>query len=171
MRRWPLHAAASAVKMAGSTSGASRGSGTVASATAVVRSRNLAGSPCSSLASARNAVSSKPVTVWLAAVRRPTATATASSSSSSNGGQATVIKVAGGGDFVFEYSGGGAAPAPVTTIAWRLAHIIVPVFGERSAAHFGGPAVDFYEFGYAGTAAQALGQLDHAYPRSIGGLP
>ena len=28
-------------------------------------------------------------------------------------------------------------PAPVTTIAWRLAHLIVGVFGYRAAAHFG----------------------------------
>jgi len=30
-------------------------------------------------------------------------------------------------------------PAPVTTIAWRLGHIIVGVFGMRNASHFGGP--------------------------------
>ena len=28
-------------------------------------------------------------------------------------------------------------PPPVTTIAWRLAHIAIPVFGIRASAHFG----------------------------------
>src|SRR3954468_7671590 len=34
-------------------------------------------------------------------------------------------------------------PAPVTTIAWRLAHINVGIFGMRNAARFGGPPIDY----------------------------
>ena len=30
-------------------------------------------------------------------------------------------------------------PAPVTTIAWRIGHLLVGVFGDRIARHFGGP--------------------------------
>jgi hypothetical protein len=37
-------------------------------------------------------------------------------------------------------------PAPVTTIAWRLAHIIVGIFGSRNASHFGGPATNWASF-------------------------
>jgi hypothetical protein len=55
------------------------------------------------------------------------------------------------------------SPAPVTTIAWRLAHLIVGVFGTRVADHFGGPPIDYQTFSYAGTAAQALQQLDDVY--------
>lgn len=51
----------------------------------------------------------------------------------------------------------------MTTIAWRLDHVIVGVLGLRSASHFGGPPCDYDSFGYAGTAAGALRQLDEAY--------
>ena len=50
-------------------------------------------------------------------------------------------------------------PAPMTTIAWRLAHVIVACLAMRSASHFGRPAVDYESFAYAGTAAEALRQL------------
>ena len=58
----------------------------------------------------------------------------------------------------------------MTTIAWRLAHIIMGCFGARNAAHFGGPPVDYQTFAYAGTAAQALGQLDDAYATWVKGV-
>ncbi|WP_181775985.1 DinB family protein [Amycolatopsis pittospori] len=57
------------------------------------------------------------------------------------------------------------SPPPVTTIAWRLAHIIVGVFAMRNASHFDGPSVDYQTFPYAGSAAEALKQLDDAYAR------
>jgi hypothetical protein len=38
------------------------------------------------------------------------------------------------------------------------------------AAHFGGPPVDYQSFAYAGTAAQALEQLDDAYAAWTGGV-
>ena len=47
----------------------------------------------------------------------------------------------------------------MTTIAWRIAHIVMGCFGMRNATHFGGPPVDYETFEYAGTAAQALRQL------------
>jgi DinB superfamily len=56
------------------------------------------------------------------------------------------------------------------TIAWRLAHVIVGVFGGRNAGHFGGPPVDWDTFNYAGTAAEALVQLDAAYATWIKGV-
>ena len=52
---------------------------------------------------------------------------------------------------------------PVTTIAWRLAHMVVGVLGARVASHFDGPAVDYESFDYAGTAERALQQLDDVY--------
>jgi hypothetical protein len=54
-------------------------------------------------------------------------------------------------------------PAPVTTIAWRLAHIIVGVLGARVHSHFGGPPADYQTWNYARDAATALQQLDDAY--------
>ncbi len=62
------------------------------------------------------------------------------------------------------------SPAPVTTIAWRLAHLITGVFGSRVGDHFGGPPVDYYAFHYAGTAAQALAQLDEVYAAWLAGV-
>ncbi|GAA1708310.1 DinB family protein [Fodinicola feengrottensis] len=61
-------------------------------------------------------------------------------------------------------------PAPVTTIAWRLAHVIIGVFTMRNASHFGGPPADYDTYDYASTADQALKQLDGAYERWIAGV-
>ncbi|NUR86697.1 MAG: DinB family protein [Nonomuraea sp.] len=61
-------------------------------------------------------------------------------------------------------------PAPVTTIAWRIGHIVVGVFGMRSASHFGGPALDYQTFPWAKTADEALRQLDEAYARWSAGV-
>jgi hypothetical protein len=58
----------------------------------------------------------------------------------------------------------------VTTIAWRLAHIIVGCLGARNASHFGGPPADYQTFEYAGTAAQALDQLDAGYAAWVKGV-
>lgn len=54
-------------------------------------------------------------------------------------------------------------PEPVTTIAWRMGHVIVGVFGARTAAHFGGPPCDYTTWKYAVSADEALRQLDEAY--------
>lgn len=61
-------------------------------------------------------------------------------------------------------------PPPVTTIAWRLAHVIVGCLGARLANHFGGPAVDYGTFPYSLTAVGALAQLDEAYAAWIDAL-
>jgi len=61
-------------------------------------------------------------------------------------------------------------PPPVTTIAWRLAHVIVGVFAMRSASHFDGPATDWTRFDYAETGAAALAQLDEEYARWMAGV-
>lgn len=76
----------------------------------------------------------------------------------------------GQGEYVLEYAYPEPEIPPVTTIAWRLAHVIVGVFGERNASHFGAPHVEWESFDYAGTAAQALAQLDDAYATWIKGL-
>ncbi|MEU0883531.1 DinB family protein [Lentzea sp. NPDC005914] len=60
-------------------------------------------------------------------------------------------------------------PTPVTTIAWRMAHIIVGVFNMRTASHFGGPPADHTTWQYAMTADDALKQLDDAYEAWLAG--
>lgn len=77
---------------------------------------------------------------------------------------------AGAGDFTMDYAMPPNDPEPVTTIAWRLAHIIVGVFGSRNASHFGGPPVDYPTFTFAGTADEALRQLDEVHDAWISGV-
>ena len=78
-------------------------------------------------------------------------------------GQSRAPVQAGSGAFTIDFAFPEPDPAPVTTIAWRLGHVIVGVLGARVASHFGGPPVDYESFAYAGTAAEALDQLDEAY--------
>lgn len=54
-------------------------------------------------------------------------------------------------------------PAPITTIAWRLAHVVVGVLTVRNAAHFGRAETSYETFPYAVTASGALAQLDEEY--------
>jgi hypothetical protein len=77
---------------------------------------------------------------------------------------------AGSGRFTIDFEYPEPKPVPVTTIAWRLAHIIIGVLGARVHSHFGGPAVDYDTFDYAGTAREALAQLDQGYAAWIEGV-
>jgi len=61
-------------------------------------------------------------------------------------------------------------PEPVTTIAWRLAHVIVGVLAVRAHSHFNGPPADYETWSYATTAADALSQLDDAYANWMAGV-
>lgn len=72
----------------------------------------------------------------------------------------------GGVDFVYPEP----EPTPVTTISWRLAHVIIGVFAMRSHSHFGGPAADYESWPYATDAATALAQLDTEYQRWTAGV-
>ena len=67
---------------------------------------------------------------------------------------------AGGGDFVIDFAYPEPEPAPFTTIAWRLGHVIVGVLAMRNASHFGAPPADYGTWEYAGDAVTALAQLD-----------
>ena len=62
-------------------------------------------------------------------------------------------------------------PAPFTTIAWRLAHVIIGVLAMRNHSHFGGPPADYQSWAYATDAATALRQLDDAYENMDRGCP
>ena len=77
---------------------------------------------------------------------------------------------AGGGEFVMDFEYPEPEPAPVTTIAWRLGHVTVGVFGMRNASHFGGPAIDYHSVIWPADAASALSELDAAYERWTAGV-
>lgn len=85
-------------------------------------------------------------------------------------GESAAPIAAGSGEFTIDFAMPEPDPPPVTTIAWRLGHIIVGVLGMRVAGHFGGPAMDYQSFDYAGTAAGALRQLDEVYAGWIAGV-
>jgi hypothetical protein len=75
------------------------------------------------------------------------------------GTSAAPIQV-GAGAVTLDYAIPEPVPPPFTTIAWRLAHVIVGVLAMRNATHFGAPAVSYQSWEYAETAATALEQLE-----------
>ncbi|MEU5873189.1 DinB family protein [Glycomyces sp. NPDC047369] len=85
-------------------------------------------------------------------------------------GTSTAPMSAGSGAWTVDHASPDPVPAPVTTIAWRLAHIIVSCLGYRVGWHFGGQDVDSQTFAYAGTADEALHQLDEMYGRWNAGV-
>lgn len=82
----------------------------------------------------------------------------------------TATRRAGAGDWLIDFAMPEPTPPPVTTIAWRLAHVIVGVLAMRNGNHFGGPPTDYDRWDYAGTAAGALDQLDAAYRHWTSGV-
>lgn len=84
--------------------------------------------------------------------------------------EASTELAAGGGDLVIDFAYPTPEPAPVTTIAWRLGHVTVGVFGERNASHFGGPPMTYWTVEWPDTAAAALAMLDEGYARWVDGV-
>ena len=84
-------------------------------------------------------------------------------------GQSSAPASFGTGEFTLDYGDPSPDPEPVTTIAWRLAHLIAG-FAQDSGARFGGPPVDGSTLPYAGTAAQALRQLGHEHETWVQGV-
>ncbi len=77
--------------------------------------------------------------------------------------EASTSHAGGRGDLVIDYVWPEPSAAPLTTIAWRLGHVIVGCFAERTGHHFGGVPTDYERWIYAGTAAEAVAQLDAAH--------
>jgi hypothetical protein len=73
------------------------------------------------------------------------------------------IRPDGKGRFAADFAFPEPSPAPPTTIAWLMAHITIGCLGMRAASHFGGPPMAYETWEYAGTADDALKQLDAAY--------
>jgi DinB superfamily len=80
------------------------------------------------------------------------------------------VEQPGRGPFTIDWVHPAPDPPPVTTIAWRIAHIVVGVFAMRTASHFGGPEAGYDTWPYPGTAAEALDQLDTAYAGWLAGV-
>jgi hypothetical protein len=85
-------------------------------------------------------------------------------------GAGTAPVQAGVGAMTIDFAIPEPDPPPLTTIAWRLGHVIVGVLAVRNAAHFGRAATDYQTFEYATTAADALAQLDAEYAAWMSGV-
>jgi hypothetical protein len=85
-------------------------------------------------------------------------------------GTSTAPMQVGGRDFTIDFAFPQPVPAPFTTIAWRLGHVIVGVLAARNAGHFGAPAVSYETWEYAGDAATALDQLEKQLDVWLAGL-
>ena len=83
--------------------------------------------------------------------------------------EARSAMAAGGGDRVLDFEYPEPVPAPVTTIAWRIGHLIM-VFGARNASHFGGPPMDYMSIDWPGDARSALDMLDDTYAGWVKGV-
>jgi hypothetical protein len=73
----------------------------------------------------------------------------------------------GPGEFTMDYAMPSHDREPVTTIAWRLAHLII-VFTSMTASHFGGRPWSSVSF--SGTPKGALRQLDDAHDLWVTGV-
>ncbi|MFK5646209.1 DinB family protein [Ornithinimicrobium sp. LYQ121] len=82
----------------------------------------------------------------------------------------TVTVRAGAGGWLLDFGYPEPSPAPVTSIAWRLGHVVVGVLAMRSHSHFDAPPADYETWTYAATAAEALHQLDDAYAHWSAGV-
>ena len=85
-------------------------------------------------------------------------------------GTGTAHVQAGSGAMTIDFAIPEPNPGPVTTIAWRLGHVIVGVLGMRNASHFWRDAIDYESFEYAATAEEALAQLEAEYAIWIAGV-
>lgn len=85
--------------------------------------------------------------------------------------EAATPMAAGGGDTVADFALPEPVPAPLTTIAWRMGHLAVGVFGARAASHFDHPPVSYFTAdwplsavgGWPLSAVGGLAVLDDTY--------
>jgi hypothetical protein len=75
----------------------------------------------------------------------------------------------GEGEFTMDYASPPHEREPVTTIAWRLAHLI-DVFGLPSASHFDDARANHPAANYPGTAEAALRRLDQGHDAWVSDL-
>jgi hypothetical protein len=84
-------------------------------------------------------------------------------------GQSSAPISFGTGEFTMDYGEPPHEREPVTTIAWRLVHLIVG-FASTNGKLFGRAAASDSTFCYAGTAGGALRQLDDEYEHWVDGV-
>ncbi len=87
-----------------------------------------------------------------------------------NRADARTAMAAGAGDAVIDFEFPEPSPPPMTTIAWRLGHVTVGVFGMRNASHFGAAPIEYQSARWPVTAKGALAMLDEVYAVWVEGL-
>ena len=83
---------------------------------------------------------------------------------------ATTPDAAGAGAVVMDFDVRPPDPPPLTTIAWRMAHLSVGVFGARASNHFGDGSVDEASTDWPLSAAGGLELLDRHHDAWIDGV-
>ncbi len=81
-----------------------------------------------------------------------------------------VAEEIGSAAMIIDFAVPAPDPPPVTTIAWRIGHLIVGVYGARNATYFDGPPCDYRTYAYAASADEALAALDRATAHWIAGV-
>lgn len=76
----------------------------------------------------------------------------------------------GAGDTIIDFELPEPVPPPVTTIAWRMGHLAIGVFGMRAANHFGADEVSYEGTDWPLTAAGGLVLLDHQHDAWLDGV-
>lgn len=84
--------------------------------------------------------------------------------------EATSAMAAGAGEIVIDWAYPEPTPPPVTTIAWRMAHIAVDVFGTRAANHFGAEPIDHRTTEWTLSAADGLDRIEGSYRSWLEGV-
>jgi hypothetical protein len=83
---------------------------------------------------------------------------------------ATTPMAVGTGEAVIDFAIPEPSPPPITTVAWRMAHIAIGVFGMRAANHFGAGHVNYQTTDYPLTAAGGLALLDRHHDEWVSGV-
>ena len=84
--------------------------------------------------------------------------------------EATAAMAVGAGEAVMDYAMPEPDPPPLTTVAWRMAHIAIGIFGMRAANHFGDGGVDYPTTDWSLTAAGGVELLDFHHDAWINGV-
>lgn len=77
--------------------------------------------------------------------------------------EAVTPMAAGSGPLVIDWAWPEPDPVPVPTIAWRLGHLIVDIFGARVHSHFGGRPFAHQDMVWPAGADGALALLDEVH--------
>ena len=84
--------------------------------------------------------------------------------------EATTSMAVGSADTVIDYEPGDPMPGPFTTIAWRIGHISIGIFGARAANHFGDGGVWYDNVDWPLDAAGGLALLESSYRAWLDGV-